>query len=92
MSDTFDKLKALLVEKKTLTNDEVEKMVADHGDMTDDEKIWLEAERHKLERDANETITMEQYLEATQTLETAEEGSEEYKKAEEIVNKFESGM
>lgn len=91
MSDTFDKLKALLAEKKTLSNDEVEKMVAEHGEMTDEEKLWLESEKHRLERAAQETITMDQYLEACKVLDSAEEGSDEYKKAEAIVDKYESG-
>ena len=91
MSEAFDKAKALLQEKKKLSNEEVEKLIAEHGAMTDDEKMWLEAERHKLERSTEEAVTLEQYLEATKILDTAEEGSEEYKKAEAIVNKYESG-
>jgi hypothetical protein len=35
---------------------------------------------------------MDEYLAATQTLDSAEEGSDEYKKALAIVEKFESGM
>lgn len=91
MSEAFDKAKALLQEQKKLSNEEVEKLIAEHGAMTDDEKMWLEAERHKLERSTEEAVTLEQYLEATKTLDTAEEGSEEYKKAEAIVTKYESG-
>lgn len=91
MTEAFDKAKALLQEQKKLSNEEVEKLVAEHGAMTDDEKMWLEAERHKLERSTEETVTLEQYLEATKTLDIAEEGSEEYKKAEAIVTRYESG-
>jgi hypothetical protein len=91
MSATFDKLKEMLTKQGSLTNEEVEKVVTESGAMTDDEKMWLEAERHKLERDKGEKITMEQYMEACKVLDTAAEGSEEYKKAEAIVNKYESG-
>lgn len=91
MSATYDKLKELLTKQGTLTNEEVEKMIAEHGAMSDEEKLWLEAERHKLERSKAETVTLEQYLEASKILETAAEGSDEYKKAEVLVNKYESG-
>jgi hypothetical protein len=91
MSATFDKLEAILKEKGTLTNEEVDKMIAEHGAMTDEEKLILEADRHKLQRASGAKITMEEYLAASKILDTAEEGSEEYKKAEEIVNKYESG-
>ena len=91
MTEAFEKAKALLLEQKKLSNEEVEKLVAEHGAMTDDEKMWLEAERHKLERTSDEAVTLEQYLEAAKVLDTAEEGSEEYKKAEAIVAKYESG-
>lgn len=92
MSETFEKLKAILAEKKKLDNEEVEKMVAEHGEMTDDEKMWLESERHSLERASQETITLDAYLEACKVLDSADEGSDEYKKAEEIVNKYEAGQ
>ena len=93
MSDTYDKLKDLLAKQKKLSNEEVEKMVAEHGAITDEEKIWLEAEKAKLEHDerTKESVTMEQYLEALKVLDTAAEGSDEYKKADEIVQKYESG-
>lgn len=92
MSETFDKLKEMLTKQGTLSNEDVEKLVKEHGDMTDDEKMWLESERHKLERSQEETITLEQYLEATKVLDSAEEGSDEYKKAEALVEKYEAGM
>lgn len=92
MSDTFDKLKEMLEKQGTLNNEDVEKMVAEHGEMSDEEKLWLESEKLKKERSGDATITMDQYLEATKILDTAEEGSDEYKKAQEIVDKFESGM
>jgi len=92
MSDAFDKLKELLEKQGTLSNEDVEKMVAEHGEITDEEKMWLEAEKLKKERSDDATITMDQYLEATKVLDTADEGSDEYKKALAIVEKFESGM
>lgn len=92
MSAAYDKLKELLEKQGKLSNDEIAKVVAEHGEMTDEEKVSLEAERHKRERESQATITLEQYLEASKVLDTAAEGSDEYKKAEEIVNKYESGM
>jgi hypothetical protein len=92
MSETFDKLKALLAEQKDLSVEDVEKQVKETGDMTDDEKMWLESEKMKLQRQDDATVTMDEYLAATQTLDSAEEGSDAYKKALAIVEKFESGM
>lgn len=91
MSATFDKLKALLNEKQSLTNEDVASAIAADGDMSAEEKMWLEAERHKLARAAS-TITLEQYLEASKVLDTADPASAEYKTAEDIVNKYESGQ
>ena len=91
MSEAFDKAKALLQQQGKLSNEDVEKLVTEHGAMSDDEKMWLEAERHKLERTSDEAVTLEQYLEAAKTLDTAAEGSEEYKKAEAIVTQYETG-
>jgi len=91
MSETFEKLKAILTEKQALDNTEVEKMVVEHGEMTDDEKMWLESERHSLERASGETITMDQYLEACKVLDSTDEGAEAYKEAEAIVEKYEAG-
>jgi len=91
MSKAFEKAKELLEKQGTLSNEDVEKLVAEHGEINDDEKMWLEAEKLKKERASQESVTLEQYLEATKTLDSAEEGSEEYKKAEAIVEKYESG-
>lgn len=92
-SETYQKLKAILDDKKALTKEEIDKFVADHGDMSDEEKMQLEADRLEAEKTTkDEAVTMEQYLEACKVLDTAAEGSEEYKKAEAIVNKYESGM
>ncbi len=93
MSETFDKLKALLEKQKTLSNEDVEKLVAEHGAMTDEERISLEAEKARIEREERQkdSVTMDQYLEALKTLDSAAEGSDEYKKAEELVTKYESG-
>lgn len=92
MTATFDKLKELLDKQGSLSNEDVEKYVKEHGEMTDEEKMALEAERHKAERNKQATITLEQYLEATKILDSAAPDSEEYKKAEAIVEKYESGM
>lgn len=92
MSAAFDHLEKILNEKGTLTNEEVEAAIKEHGEMTDEEKIKLEADRHEKERSNDATITMDQYLEATKVLDNNPEDSEEYKKALVIVEKFEAGM
>lgn len=91
MTDTFDKLKALLASQGKLSSEEVDQMVAAHGDLTDDEKMWLSAEQFKLERAIGEQITMEQYLAASKVLDSTPEGSAEYNQALAIVEAFESG-
>jgi hypothetical protein len=94
MSETYDKLKALLDSQKTLSKEDIDKAVAEHGAMTDDEVMTLEADRLEMEKQTksdSDTVTLEQYLEAINKLDDLEEGSEEYKKAEAIVQKYESG-
>lgn len=89
MTKTFDELRKLLKEKGKLTPEDVEKAVKEHGELTEEEKVSLAAEAHAAERKAEQQVTVEQYIEATKTLEDAEEGSPEYKKAKEIVEAFE---
>lgn len=84
MSEIFDKLKAKLAESGTLTDEELTS-----AGLTDEEKIWLSAERHSKERDKQEKITLEQYVAANKVLDTAAEGSAEYKDAEKIVEAYE---
>ncbi len=91
MSAAFDHLKSLLEKQKKLSAEEIQKAVAEHGEMTPQELTEIESERHRLEREAQETVTMEQYLEALKVLDTAAEGSPEFTKAEALVQKYESG-
>ncbi|NWF68129.1 MAG: hypothetical protein HXY40_03505 [Chloroflexi bacterium] len=91
MSAAYDKLKELLEKQGSLTNEEVDKVQAELGAMTDDEKLTLEADRHKKTRTSGKQITMEEYLAASKILDSAPEGSDEYQKAEAIVNAYESG-
>jgi ribosomal protein S2 len=91
MSASFDKLKEILEKQKKLSKEEMDKVIAESGEMTADEIAWLESEKHRLERETQETVTMEQYLEALKVLDTVPEGSDEFNKAEAIVNKYESG-
>lgn len=92
MTEAFDKLKAMLEEKKALTDEEIAQVESEVGGLEDEERVWLDAERHKLETDtrAGEEITLDQYIAATQTLDSAEPGSPEYEEAERIVEAFES--
>lgn len=92
MTETFDKLKALLADKNVLSNEDIESMVKEHGDMTPEEMTELEAAKLEAEK-ANKTdeVSLDDYLAALKVLDSAEEGSDEYKKAEATVEKYESG-
>ena len=89
----FEELKKLLKSQGKLSAEDVEKLVKEHGEMSDEEKMWLESEKLEIEKKAKqtETITMDQYLEALKVLDSTAEGSDEYKKAEALVDKYESG-
>jgi transcription elongation GreA/GreB family factor len=91
MTDTFDKLKARLDEKGDLTDEEVVRMVAEHGEMTAEENMDLSAAIHEKRRVAQATVTMEQFLEANEVLDTTDENSAEYKAAQKIVDAFLAG-
>ena len=96
MSETYTKLKELLDKQKSLSQEDIDKMVKEHGEMTHDEMVHLESDRLEAAKEtaktASDIVTMDQYLEACKVLDTAAEGSEEYKKAEAIVNKYEAGV
>ncbi len=94
MSETFAKLKELLHQQKKLSKEEEDKLIAAHGDITPEERIELEAEKLKVEKEATAgaKVSMDDYLAALKVLDSAAEGSDEYKKAEAIVEKYESGQ
>ncbi len=92
MSETYTRLKEMLDKQGALSKEDIEKVIAASGEMTAEEITLLEAERHEKERARGETITMEQYLEASKVLDTAPEGSDEYNKALKLVEAYESGM
>ena len=92
MSAGFEHLKKVLEEKGTLSPEEVAAVEKEHGPLTDEEKFWLESEMHKKDHAERQSVTMDEYLAASKVLDSAEEGSDEYKKALEIVEKFEAGM
>lgn len=91
MTETFDKLKAMLAEKGDLSDEEVAKLTAEHGEMTAEENMELSAAIHEKRRAAQVTVTMDQFLEANKILDTAKEGSEEYNNAQKIVDAFLAG-
>jgi hypothetical protein len=91
MTATFDKLKALLDKNNALTPDEITAALTADGEMTEAERIELEAERHKKQRTNGKQITMDEYLAASKVLDSAAEDSAEYKAAEAIVTAYESG-
>jgi hypothetical protein len=84
MSENFEKLKTKLAEAGTLTDDEI-----NSSGLTDEEKIWLNAERYAKQRDKQEAITLDQYVAANKVLDTAKEDSPEYKEALKTVETYE---
>lgn len=91
MSAAFDHLKGLLEKQKTLSKEDIDQAITAHGELTPDEMTWIESEKHRLEREGQETVTMEQYLAALKVLDTVAEDSDEFKKADALVQKYESG-
>jgi hypothetical protein len=91
MSESFNKLKALLEEKGKLAQEEIDAVTKEHGAMEQQELVELESLKLKKGKETRKEVSMEEYLKAADVLESAAEGSEEYKKAEEIVKAFESG-
>jgi hypothetical protein len=84
MSDAFEALKAKLAQTGTLSDEEIAA-----ADLTEEQKLWLNAERYAKQRDTSETVTLEQYLEANKVLDSAPEGSPEYEAALKIVERYE---
>ena len=91
MTETFDKLKAMLEEKGTLTPEEIEAMAKEHGELTAEENMWLSAEIHERSRSKEKTVTMEEFLEANKVLDSAAPDSDEAKAAQKIVDAFLQG-
>jgi hypothetical protein len=91
MSDTFDKLKALLDTKGNLTEEDIAAMIAERGPLSEDERAKLEAERYEKQRAKDQKITLDEYLAASKVLDTAAEGSDEYNQALKLVEAYESG-
>jgi hypothetical protein len=73
----FEHLKKMLEDKGTLTPEEVTTAEAEHGAMSDEEKFWLESEKHKKETVSRQTVTVDEYLKASEVLDTAGEGGVE---------------
>ena len=90
MTETFEKLKALLHQQGSLTDAEIEAAESETGVLTDEERVWISAEQHDLLKREGEAITLDQYLAATQVLDSADPGSAEYQEATRIVEAFES--
>lgn len=91
MSESFNKLKAILEEKGALSQEDIETVTKEHGELPAQQMMELESLKIKLGKSGRKEVTMEEYLEATKKLDELEEGSEEYKAAEAIVEAFESG-
>ena len=91
MTATFDRLKAALQEKGTLSDEDIAQAVEEHGEMTAEENMQLAADIFERQRAVEKKVTMEQFLEANKILDTADENSEEYQKAQQIVDAFLAG-
>ena len=90
MTEAFDRLKAQMDSQGGLSEADIAAAEAEHGALTDDERLWLSIELHdRMQRSGNE-ITVEQYLAATQVLDSAEPGTPEHDEARRIVDAFES--
>ncbi|MBN1285061.1 MAG: hypothetical protein JXB47_06670 [Anaerolineae bacterium] len=90
MTQAFDEAKKKLEAQGMLSDAEVQAIVGQFGDMTEEEHIALSVEIYERVHSGRATVTLEQYLEATKVLDTAAPGSPEYKKAEAIATAFES--
>lgn len=91
MTQAFDEAMKMLDAQGMLSDAEIQAIVAEHGDMTEEEHVTLSVEIYERVHSGRATVTLEQYLEATKILDSAEPGSPEYKKAEAIATAFESG-
>ena len=65
MTEAFGKLKAQLESQGTLSAEDIAAAEAEHGAMTDDERLWLSIELHDRMQRSGDAITVEQYLAAT---------------------------
>ncbi len=91
MSQAFDEAMKLLDKQGMVSDAEIQALVAQHGDMTEDEHVSLSVEIYERVNSGRVQITLEQYLEATKVLDSTDPGSPAYKKAEAIALAFESG-
>jgi S-adenosylmethionine synthetase len=91
MSETLVQLQALLAKQGALSENDITKVVAQHGPLSEVERSVLEAERYEKERSKNQAISLEQYLAASKVLDSAAEDSDEYKKALALVEAYENG-
>jgi hypothetical protein len=91
MTQAFEKLKALLDENGSLSDEDIATVTSEHGELTSEENILLLADLHERMRTAQQSVTMDQFLEANKILDTADPGSEEYRRAQKIVDDFLAG-
>jgi hypothetical protein len=87
MGESFDKLMKLLKEKGSVSDEEIKKITDESGELSEAEHI--EFSLAQVEGGKKTEITLEEYLKATKILDTAEEGSDEYKAAEKIADEYE---
>ncbi len=84
MTEVFEKLKAQLAATGTITDDELGNKA-----LTDEERIWLSAERYSKQNNDRAKITLEAYVAANKTLDNTPEGSPEHEAAQKVVDEYE---
>lgn len=90
MTEAFTKLSALLDKKGTLTDNDIAAVEGVLGPLSDGERLWLSVEIHDRRKREGASITVEQYVQATQQLEEFTPGSPEHESARQIVDAFEN--
>jgi len=106
MTQAFDEIMKRIESAGSISNDEAEKLIAQHGPLTDEEKKRLAeslkkaeskdeeeaAVEKKAEPDAEESavVTMEEYLNALATLDSSDVNDEEKARATRLKDRFES--
>jgi hypothetical protein len=106
MTQAFDEIMKRIDSTGTIANEEAEKLIAEHGPLTDDEKKRLAealkkaeskgeekpADEPKPEQEASEEadVTMEEYLNALATLDSSDVSDEEKARAAKLKDRFEN--
>lgn len=83
MTEPFNKKDQKLEQSGGLTDHEL-----DDAQLTDRERTDLATKRHVKQRDSQERITLEMYMDAKRKMESAPQGSPERESAQKIVDEY----